>query len=165
MFGRLALHENNTVGVCWFSPTTEERPNTRVDRRLGKWALVDTFVMTLMLVAFHFDVTVGDTTGDPQAASLVDAVTVRVFVEALPSFFVYVLASCLSLVLGHVTVARHRSLDLVDDALATVFDEVRSRFRGDACFGDSGLLPGVLRLPHRGAGRIGTGRQGERRYS
>jgi len=47
---------------------------------------------------------------------LVDAVTVRVFVEALPSFFVYVLASCLSLVLGHVTVARHRSFDVVDDA-------------------------------------------------
>jgi len=47
---------------------------------------------------------------------LVDAVTVRVFVEALPSFFVYVLASCLSLVLGHVTVARHRSIDVVDDA-------------------------------------------------
>ena len=49
------------LGVCWFSPTgTEAGPNPRVDRRPGiKWALVDTFVMTLMLVAFHFDVTVG----------------------------------------------------------------------------------------------------------
>ena len=94
---------------------------------MGKWALVDTFVMTLMLVAFHFDVTVGDTTGDIKAASLVDAVTVRVFVEALPSFFVYVLASCLSLVLGHVTVARHRSHDVVDDlAFGIMFDEGRS---------------------------------------
>ena len=60
----------------------------------------------------------GRATGDIKAASLVDAVTVRVFVEALPSFFVYVLASCLSLVLGHVTVARHRSFDVVDDAPA-----------------------------------------------
>ncbi len=105
------------LGVCWFSPTVPRRGQILewIDV-LGKWALVDTFVMTLMLVAFHFDVTVGDTTGDPQASSLVDAVTVRVFVEALPSFFVYVLASCLSLVLGHVTVARHRSFDVVDDA-------------------------------------------------
>ncbi len=105
------------LGVCWFSPTIPRRGQILewIDV-LGKWALVDTFVMTLMLVAFHFDVTVGDATGDPHAASLVDAVTVRVFVEALPSFFVYVLASCLSLVLGHVTVARHRSIDAVDDA-------------------------------------------------
>jgi hypothetical protein len=105
------------LAVCWFSPTVPRRGQILewIDV-LGKWALVDTFVMTLMLVAFHFDVTVGDTTGDIKAASLVDAVTVRVFVEALPSFFVYVLASCLSLVLGHVTVARHRSFDVVDDA-------------------------------------------------
>ena len=72
--------------------------------------------MTLMLVAFHFDVTVGDTTGDIKQRHSSTAVTVRVFVEALPSFFVYVLASCLSLVLGHVTVARHQSHDVVDDA-------------------------------------------------
>jgi hypothetical protein len=104
------------LGVCWFyTPPRRGQILEWIDV-LGKWALVDTFVMTLMLVAFHFDVTVGDTTGDPQASSLVDAVTVRVFVEALPSFFVYVLASCLSLVLGHVTVARHRSFDVVDDA-------------------------------------------------
>jgi len=103
------------LGVCWFyTPPRRGQILEWIDV-LGKWALVDTFVMTLMLVAFHFDVTVGDATGDPRAASLVDAVTVRVFVEALPSFFVYVLASCLSLVLGHVTVARHRSHDLVDD--------------------------------------------------
>jgi hypothetical protein len=104
------------LGVCWFyTPPRRGQILEWIDV-LGKWALVDTFVMTLMLVAFHFDVTVGDATGDPHAASLVDAVTVRVFVEALPSFFVYVLASCLSLVLGHVTVARHRSVDVVDDA-------------------------------------------------
>ena len=51
------------------------------------------------------------------AAAFVDAVTVRVFAK-LPSFFVYGKASCLSLVLGHVTVARHRSHDLVDDNLS-----------------------------------------------
>jgi len=103
------------LGVCWFYTPPKRGQILEWIDVLGKWALVDTFVMTLMLVAFHFDVTVGDATGDPHAASLVDAVTVRVFVEALPSFFVYVLASCLSLVLGHVTVARHRSHDLVDD--------------------------------------------------
>jgi hypothetical protein len=104
------------LGVCWFYTPPKRGQILEWIDVLGKWALVDTFVMTLMLVAFHFDVTVGDTTGDIKAASLVDAVTVRVFVEALPSFFVYVLASCLSLVLGHVTVARHRSIDVVDDA-------------------------------------------------
>ena len=68
------------LGVCWFyTPPRRGQILEWIDV-LGKWALVDTFVMTLMLVAFHFDVTVGDTTGDIKAASLVDAVTVRVFV-------------------------------------------------------------------------------------
>lgn len=112
------------LGFCWFAP---DLPETRrghilewVDV-LGKWALIDTFVMTLMLVAFHFDVTVGDVSGDARAAALVDAVTVRVFVEALPSFFVYVLASCLSLLLGHACVAMHRNThDDLDDAPQTL---------------------------------------------
>lgn len=108
------------LGFCWFAPDVPETRRGHILEWvdvLGKWALIDTFVMTLMLVAFHFDVTVGDVSGDARAAALVDAVTVRVFVEALPSFFVYVLASCLSLLLGHACVAMHRntSHDDLDD--------------------------------------------------
>ena len=49
-----------------------------------------------MLVAFHFDVTVGDTTGDIKAAVSRRRCDRQCLWKPCASFFVYVLASCLS---------------------------------------------------------------------
>ena len=101
------------AGTCWLAPPSRlpvERRETLLIwlDALGKWSLIDTYVMTLMMVAFHFDISLGDVTGDARAAALVDAVVIHVYIEALPSFFVFVGASCASLVLGHVAIASHR---------------------------------------------------------
>ncbi|KAJ1454841.1 hypothetical protein M885DRAFT_521109 [Pelagophyceae sp. CCMP2097] len=69
---------------------------------LGKFSLVDTFVMILMMVAFHLEITIG------AGGVLEEAFVVHVYVEALPSFYRFVFATCLSLMLGHVVVALHR---------------------------------------------------------
>jgi len=119
--------------VCWFAPPLPKReldknedvcgcvlglrpPYFGIDAEtreatliwldaLGKWSLVDSYVMTLMIVAFHFDVTVGM---DEGGGDFKDAVIVHVYVEALTSMYVFVAATCLSLLLGHVVLACHR---------------------------------------------------------
>lgn len=92
------------VHVFRMSPQRRENVLIWLDA-LGKWSLVDTFVMTLLTVAFHFKVSLGFSYG---GGDFVDAIVVNVYVRALPSFFVFVAATCLSLVLGHAILALHR---------------------------------------------------------
>lgn len=79
----------------------------RVVDALGKWSLIDSYVMTLMLVAFRYHIVFpvadeSDPMGPPP--SYVD-----VIVDARVGFVLFVLATMLSLVLGHVILAIHRS--------------------------------------------------------
>ncbi|KAJ8602255.1 hypothetical protein CTAYLR_003634 [Chrysophaeum taylorii] len=90
--------------LCRMTPQTRELVLIWLDA-LGKWSLVDSYVMTLMMVAFHFHVSVGI---NDQNGYLDDAVVVNVYVDALPSFFIFVAATCLSLILGHAILAFHR---------------------------------------------------------
>lgn len=64
----------------------------------GKWSLVDFFVMCLFLCAFHFDLQLSE---DP---------TVEIVMRVMPSwgFYSFLLATLLSLGLGHMTVLFHR---------------------------------------------------------
>ncbi len=64
----------------------------------GKWSLVDFFVMCLFLCAFHFDLQLSD---EPQ---------IEILMRVAPSwgFYSFLLATLLSLGLGHMTVLFHR---------------------------------------------------------
>lgn len=68
---------------------------------LGKWSLIDTFVMVLFLVSFRFHV-----------AELDEAVVVDIFVDPRPGFYVFLMATMLSLALSHIILFFHRFADL-----------------------------------------------------
>ena len=81
----------------------------RVVDALGKWSLIDSYVMTLMIVAFRYHIVFpvadpADPNGPPP--SYVDVV-----VDARVGFVLFVLATMLSLVLGHVILAVHRATE------------------------------------------------------
>lgn len=93
-----------------FLPLGPRESILRVVDALGKWSLIDSYVMTLMLVAFRYHIVIpapeetpGDVSGPPP--SYVD-----VIVDARMGFVLFVLATMLSLVLGHVILAIHRSV-------------------------------------------------------
>ena len=62
---------------------------------LGKWSLVDFFVMTLFMIGFHFNIFVSN-------------LAARVKVVPNMGFYTFVIATGLSLVLGHLLLAFHR---------------------------------------------------------
>jgi hypothetical protein len=65
---------------------------------LGKCSLVDTYVLVVMMVAFRYHVDIGD----------VAAAAVDVYVTPHYGFYGFLVATCMSLVLGHVMVHFHR---------------------------------------------------------
>lgn len=62
---------------------------------LGKWSLVDFFVMTLFMIGFHFNI-------------FVSSIEVKVKVIPNMGFYTFVISTALSLVLGHLLLAFHR---------------------------------------------------------
>jgi len=76
---------------------------------LGKWSLVDTFVMVLMMVAFHVKF------------SVVPGVTVGLTVSPHWQFYTFLCATMGSLVVGHVAIGCHRAVTeapvIVDDSV------------------------------------------------
>ena len=66
----------------------------------GKWSLLDAFVMLLFMVLFHFEVTTSN--------DVVGFGALTVSVRPQRGFFVFLLATLLSMVLGHVTMGYHR---------------------------------------------------------
>lgn len=91
--------------VAWIIPTTMMRARTREKLllaldALGKFSLVDTYVLVLMLVAFrtHIDVSKN--------------VLVDVFVTPETGFYSFLIATCASLGAGHVLVFYHRRSEL-----------------------------------------------------
>jgi hypothetical protein len=73
---------------------------------LGKWSMLDTYIMVLMLVSFHVHVDLP--LGDP--SRIANPIAVDVFVNAAFGFLTFMLATVLSLVLSHVILAVHRHL-------------------------------------------------------
>lgn len=104
--------------TCWFSPPALLKPDDR--RRmllaldiLGKWALIDLFLMLMMTVAFHFDI--NTVTINHRLDNLVD---VNIVVSSELGLFTFVTAVALSLVGNHILLAFHRNIvsaDHVDD--------------------------------------------------
>jgi hypothetical protein len=62
---------------------------------LGKWSLVDFFVMTLFMIGFHFNIYVSN-------------IVAKIKVVPNAGFYEFVIATAFSLVLGHLLLAFHR---------------------------------------------------------
>jgi hypothetical protein len=87
--------------ACWWIPT--QRMSAKVRERilmavdaLGKWSLIDNYVLVLLMVAFSFHLELSDPE-QVQPASAVD-----VYVNPQRGFYLFILATVLSLVLTHV---------------------------------------------------------------
>jgi hypothetical protein len=63
---------------------------------LGKWSLLDIFFMVILLVAFEFELSLGKD------------ITVILYVEPRWGFYSFLLATILSLILGHASLYLHR---------------------------------------------------------
>ena len=73
----------------------------------GKWSILDSYIMTLMLVAFHFHVSFPVV--QPSEAN--EGTIVDVFVLAAYGFFTLILGTIISLFLSHIITHLHRGLD------------------------------------------------------
>ena len=71
----------------------------------GKWSILDSYVMILMLVAFQFHVVF------PKSETVPENSVVDVFVDAAYGFVTLSIATCLSLALSHIITHLHRGLD------------------------------------------------------
>jgi hypothetical protein len=102
------------MGFCWFLPVKILAIRKRefllmaLDM-LGKWSLMDSFVMILMIVAFKFRVTTMIPDSDPPAEA-----SFRVLVVPEYAIFALTGATILSLIASHVMLALHHSLTSVD---------------------------------------------------
>jgi len=70
---------------------------------LGKWSLIDAFVLTLMMIAFHFHIVPPVTDRTPEGTVSVDA-----FVEPHWGFYSFLIATMMSLAATHIVLACHR---------------------------------------------------------
>jgi hypothetical protein len=96
--------------LCWIAPTNYLRVKSRettfmVVDMLGKWSLIDSFVMVLMLVAFRFHV--GSKPGE----------AADVFVEPGLAIYTFVGATMLSLFISHLCLYYHRRITPLDQIL------------------------------------------------
>jgi hypothetical protein len=89
------------MGVCWVAPSgflsVKKREEwLRLMDILGKWSLIDFFVMVMMMCAFMFNLVMGDN------------LDVHVTVVPKWGFYGFLLATLISLGLGHIILACHR---------------------------------------------------------
>jgi hypothetical protein len=91
--------------IAWAAPCdTNARGSTlKILDAFGKWSLVDAFVMMLFMVLFHFQV---KTTPD-----VVGYGDLTVSVYPARGFFVFLMATILSMAIGHVTTVYQRMYD------------------------------------------------------
>jgi hypothetical protein len=88
--------------VSWSTPGLDLHARGQFLKKLdvfGKWSLLDTFVLMLFMVLFHFEVKTSDD------VSSYGALTVSVHPQR--GFFVFLLATVLSMILGHITTGYH----------------------------------------------------------
>ena len=82
-----------------FSAGTRERLLLALDA-LGKFALVDTYLFVLMMVAFRYHL------------SLSDKISVDAFVSPETGFYTFLVATCFSLIAGHLLIFFHRKTEM-----------------------------------------------------
>jgi len=93
--------------MSWCLPGLDPHTRGRLLKNLdafGKWSLIDAFVMLLFMVLFHFEITTSTNVAG------FGALTVSVHPQM--GFFVFLLATVLSMILGHVTTAYHRRQEM-----------------------------------------------------
>eukprot|EP00468_Gymnochlora_sp_CCMP2014_P004522 CAMPEP_0167759172 /NCGR_PEP_ID=MMETSP0110_2-20121227/10872_1 /TAXON_ID=629695 /ORGANISM="Gymnochlora sp., Strain CCMP2014" /LENGTH=1283 /DNA_ID=CAMNT_0007645521 /DNA_START=139 /DNA_END=3990 /DNA_ORIENTATION=- len=93
--------------LCWLFPLSWLNPKRREDLlialdALGKWSLLDSYVLSLMLVAFRFNIS------NPTSEIPVEFFEVDVYVEPGLGFYLFLLATILSLLTTHVVLHYHR---------------------------------------------------------
>ena len=88
--------------ISWLSVSRRETLLQVLDA-LGKWSLIDSFVMIMMLVAFRFHLPFRGPDDDPTVASF------DIFVEPGQGLHSFILATVLSLVMSHVILHIHRT--------------------------------------------------------
>jgi Paraquat-inducible protein A len=89
----------------WLTPPNYLRPSTRgrillAMDSLGKFALVDTYLFVLMMVAFRYHL------------DLSDSISMDIFVSPETGFYTFLAATCFSLLIGHFLVHSHRLSEL-----------------------------------------------------
>ncbi|KAL6068024.1 LBP/BPI/CETP family, carboxy-terminal domain protein [Balamuthia mandrillaris] len=106
--------------VCWLLPlrllaTRRREMLLMVVDALGKWSLIDAYVLTLMMVAFYIDVDLpiphppdGSSSSSSSSAPEWDTSTATIVVKPDWGFYAFLLATIISLVITHVVLAFHR---------------------------------------------------------
>ena len=84
----------------------------RILDALGKWSLIDSYVLVMMIVAFRLTLAVPAV---PTADVAADATAINVVVEAHFGFYGFLLATMLSLAMTHVILKYHRAAALAHD--------------------------------------------------
>ena len=98
------------ISFCLPASLFSKRQRAKILRVLdatGKWSILDSYVMTLMLVAFHFHIKFPIV--EPSQAT--ENSIVDVFVYAAYGFFTLILGTIISLFLSHIITHLHRGLD------------------------------------------------------
>ena len=103
------------MGATWFCPPSVLKPSHR--RRLlisldilGKWALLDLFLMNMMSIGFRFHITTATINYVPKRLATVD---VKVAPEI--GLFLFTTAVALSLISNHIILAYHRNIVSTED--------------------------------------------------
>ena len=106
-YAKLALM---LISFCLPASLFSKRQRGKILRILdatGKWSILDSYVMTLMLVAFHFHIKFPIV--EPSQAT--ENSIIDVFVYAAYGFFTLILGTIISLFLSHIITHLHRGLD------------------------------------------------------
>lgn len=97
---------------CQNSMTVKRRNNIlRAVECLGKWGLLDFYVMVLMMCAFHFNMQM-QMSNDPSSSS--SPLLIEVLVKPNFGFFSFLLATMLSHAISHIMLACHRHAVFMD---------------------------------------------------
>ncbi|GBG29314.1 Hypothetical Protein FCC1311_055362 [Hondaea fermentalgiana] len=115
--------------VAWFTPPTLLSHKRRgsvleVLDSLGKWSLIDAYVLVMLQVAFRFYIT---STYVAQLDFLPDDVfIVDVIVEPGLSIYLFVIATMLALVVNQYMIAKHRSVIAQDEDLEDKLNDLNT---------------------------------------
>ena len=98
--------------ISFVLPTSilNKRKREKILMRLdstGKWSILDSYVMILMLVAFHFHIQFPLT----EKSEIEKGAIINVFVYAAYGFLTLIIGTVISLCLSHIITHLHRSLD------------------------------------------------------
>jgi len=113
--------------LCWFLPKkifSEKSRGTMLEWLdiLGKWSLLDTYVMIMMLVAFHFNIQFPIV----NTQDITKPTAIQIFVYPAYGFLALIIGTLVSLVMSHVLLGLHRYVQ-PDDHLNDCDDAKRWR--------------------------------------